>query len=64
MRGLGGTLFFFGVGSALLNLVGFEFILLMWIDLWGSVIGWLIRIALIVGGGALWLIGRATEKAE
>jgi hypothetical protein len=40
-----------------------KFIVLMWIDLWGPVIGWGIRIALVVVGGVLWLLGRGAEQA-
>ena len=58
---LGGYMFFFGVGSIILNLIGMQFIILVWIDLWGPVVGWIIRIGLTVGGGVLWLVGNATE---
>lgn len=64
MKKLGGTLFFFGVGSIVLNLIGMEFIILAWIDLWGPTVGWIIRGALAVVGGVLWLIGRKQEGAE
>lgn len=57
MKKLGGTMFFFGVGSIILHFVGMQFIILAWIDLWGPTIGWVIRGALTVVGAALWLIG-------
>ena len=57
MKNLGGLMVFFGAGSLILGLFGYEFSLLMWIDLWGPTVGWIIRIALIVVGGALWLQG-------
>ncbi len=55
MKQIGGALFFFGVGSIVLNLLHREFAILLWIDHWGSAVGWGIRIALAVVGGALWL---------
>lgn len=61
MRGLGGALFFFGVGSMLLYFANMEFILLMWVDMWGETIGWIIRIAMAVVGGLLWLLGEDEE---
>lgn len=63
MKSLGGTLFFFGVGSCILHFLNMEFILLMWVDLWGPTIGWIIRGILIVAGGILWLIGKNREEA-
>lgn len=64
MKSLGGWLFIFGAGSFLLNKIGMEFILLSWIDTWGPTVGIGIRIALIVVGAALWLIGRKQEAAS
>ena len=61
MRKLGGTLFFFGVGSVVLYFLNMEFIILAWIDLWGPTIGWVIRGALIIVGAILWLMGRKEE---
>ncbi len=55
-------MFFFGVGSIILSFIGMEFILLAWIDMWGPVVGWTIRIGLGVGGGTLWLLGKRAEN--
>ena len=57
MKTLGGWLFFFGIGSIILNYLGREFVLLSWIDTWGPTVGWGIRIALAVIGAVLWLVG-------
>lgn len=62
MKSLGGYLFFFGLGSIILDFVGMQFMLLMWIDNWGSTVGWSIRIGMLVIGGALWLLGRNQES--
>ena len=55
---IGGLAFFLGVGSFVLNFMGYEFRLLSWIDNWGPTTGLIIRIALIVVGGGLWLMAR------
>ena len=54
-------MFFFGVGSAVLYFLNMEFILLSWIDLWGTTVGWVIRSALAVIGAFLWVIGNHAE---
>ncbi len=61
MKELGGYMFFFGVGSIILSFIGMEFFILSWIDFWGPVVGWTIRIGLTVGSAILWLIGNARE---
>ena len=58
MQKLGGYMFFFGVGSIILDFLNMEFIILSWIDQWGATVGWSIRIGLAVVGGILWLVGR------
>lgn len=63
MKTIGGYLFFFGLGSIILNMLGYEFRLLMWIDNWGTGVGWGIRLVLVVGGGVLWLLGNKAEEA-
>lgn len=42
-----------GLGSFALNLVGFEFKLLMWVDMWGSLVGNLIRASCVLVGAVL-----------
>ncbi|MBN2436555.1 MAG: hypothetical protein JXK07_14950 [Spirochaetes bacterium] len=48
-------LFLLGIGvvSAVLSLINYNLRILLWVDMWGTTIGWLIRIGLIVGGAAL-----------
>lgn len=55
-RSFAGFLVFAGLMSIVLNLVGYNLRILMWIDLWGDVVGWLIRVALVVGGGVLFFV--------
>ena len=57
MKSIGSTLLFFGIGTIVLNLIGFEFAILAWIDMWGETVGWAIRAAMIVGGGVLYFLG-------
>jgi hypothetical protein len=52
-----------GAISMLLSIFNYNIRLLAWVDMWGSTMGWGIRILLILGGGALFfLFGRETEK--
>ena len=62
MKGLGGLLVLFGAGSIVLNLMGREFQLLMWIDTWGEGVGWAIKIGLIVVGAGLWLMAGGKQR--
>jgi len=64
MKSIGGTMFFFGVGSIILYFLNMEFIVLAWIDIWGPSIGWFIRIALSVVGAILWLLGNSESYVE
>ena len=61
MKKIGSLLLFFGVGTIVLNLIGFEFAILGWIDNWGETVGWAIRGAMIVAGGALFFLGHRSE---
>lgn len=52
-----------GVISALLSIFNYNIRLLAWVDLWGDTMGWVIRVVLIIAGGALFfLFGR--EEAD
>ena len=67
LKSLGSTMFIFGIGSILLNLIHVEFLLLMWVDLWGPEIGWgdsywAIRIGMIVVGALLWIFAPAAGE--
>jgi hypothetical protein len=62
LKSIGGYMFFFGIGSIILNFLNMEFMILSWIDNWGVSVGWMIRIGLAVVGGALWVIGRKQES--
>lgn len=54
MRSWGMFLIIMAVGSALLPYIGIQFIVLAWIDTWGSGPGWIIRgVLLVLGIGLL-----------
>lgn len=61
MRGIGSFAFIMGAGSFVLNLIGMEFKLLMWIDLWGPGVGLAIRLGLMAVGAILWVVGLKME---
>lgn len=64
MKELGSAMLFFGIGSIVLNMIGLEFIILAWIDMWGPTVGWIIKVALIVVGALLYLTsGKEAEEA-
>lgn len=51
-----------GIISALLSIFNYNIRLLAWIDIWGSTMGWILRIVLVLVGGALFfLFGRAED---
>ncbi len=64
MKNIGGLMVLFGVGSILLGFVGYEFSLMMWVDYWGTGVGWVIRGALIVVAAVLWLKGSAVDDGQ
>lgn len=64
MNSLGMWLAIFGVGSFLLNQIGMEFILLSWIDNWGIDTGNIIRVAMTVVGGGVWVATRNEASSE
>ena len=64
MKKIGSLLLFLGVGTIVLNLIGYEFAILGWIDNWGEDVGWGIRAAMIVAGGALFVLGQRAEAGS
>ncbi len=64
MKKFGGTLVFFGAGSLVLNTIGYEFSILMWIDMWGETIGWVIRGGLTALGAAIYILSPTDEHDE
>lgn len=63
MRGFSGFLILMGAGSMVLHLIGFEFVLMSWVDSWGPATGWIIRGAVLALGLGLALKGRTNHPA-
>ncbi len=62
MKQIGGFMAILGAGSFILNMMGREFSLLMWIDTWGPTVGTAMRIGMVVVGAALWLYASKQES--
>lgn len=58
MGSWGVWLIIMGAGSFLLNMIGMEFILLSWVDMWGPIPGIAIRLG-VIGLGVVMLAGGA-----
>ncbi|BDD09498.1 hypothetical protein FUAX_19300 [Fulvitalea axinellae] len=50
---IGGGLLLMGLASSILAIFNYNIRLLMWIDIWGAGIGWLLRILFIAAGAAI-----------
>ncbi len=61
---IGGFLALIGVVSSVLNFIDYNLRILMWIDMWGATVGWIIRISLIVGGLILMFVGKSDEEDD
>mgnify|MGYP000374458463 FL=1 len=64
MKQIGGLMALLGAGSFVINMLGREFTLLMWIDNWGTTVGTAIRIGLIVVGVGLWVYASKQAPKE
>lgn len=53
-----------GIISMILSIFNYNIRLLAWVDAWGNTMGWVIRILLILGGGALFLFFGREEEDE
>lgn len=63
MKNAGSLLLLLGVGTIVLNLIGYEFAILSWIDNWGETVGWVIRGVMIVAGAVLLFLGMRQPEA-
>lgn len=62
---LGSLMAIVGIISSVLSFFNYNLRILMWVDLWGTTVGWIIRIALIVVGAALFfMFGASSEESE
>ncbi len=53
-----------GIISTVLSFMGRNLSILIWIDMWGETMGWVIRIGFIILGAALFLMGPAETETE
>jgi uncharacterized membrane protein YdjX (TVP38/TMEM64 family) len=61
----GAMLAIFGFASAVLAFFGYNLKVLMWIDLWGDTLGWVIRVgAILIGAILFFMFGRADDEEE
>ena len=63
MKNAGSLLLFLGIGTVVLNFIGYEFAILSWIDNWGETVGWVIRGAMIAVGAVLFILGMRSPQA-
>ena len=59
LMNIGGFMAIAGIASIVMSFFDYNLKILLWIDMWGPTVGWVIRIALIVVGALLYFVGRA-----
>ncbi len=59
---LGRFLLGYSLASAVLNWIGYEFILLSWVNHWGEGMGWIIRVLAGIVGAVLMVSFKITYK--
>lgn len=64
MQNIGSTLTILGILAIFLDFFNRVPKVLAWIYNWGDGVAWGIKIAFVVVGGVLWLIGRKQEAAH
>lgn len=64
MEKIGSYMAFFGILAVVLGLLDRVPTLLMWIYSWGETVAWIIKIGLIVVGGALYFFSGSNEAPE
>ncbi len=62
MKSIGSFMFIIGVLAIVLNFFDRVPKILVWIYEWGDGVAWIIKIALVVVGGILYLVGNNSEK--
>lgn len=62
MKSIGMYMAIAGLASIVLHFMGMNLRLLMWIDMWGETIGWVIRVGLLVVGAVLFFMGNDEDE--
>ena len=52
----------YGMAAIIMGFFNYCPRLLMWIYIWGDTTAWIIKIALVLGGGILYLVGSKLNK--
>ncbi|MFT5618473.1 MAG: hypothetical protein ACI85I_001708 [Arenicella sp.] len=61
MKKIGGYLLLFGISSFILYFLDMEFMLLMWVDMWGETIGFAIKGAIVVAGAVMFFARKSDD---
>jgi hypothetical protein len=64
IRSIAGFAAIAGIVSSALSIIDYNLKILFWIDMWGELMGWGIRAALVVVGGALFFLLPSGEAAH
>lgn len=64
MKSIGMYMAIAGIASIVLHFLGRNLVILMWIDMWGETMGWVIRIGFIVVGAILFFTMPSHEEEE
>ena len=62
MKSFGSLLVFLGIAAILLDFLDRVPKLLVWIYMWGDGVAWVIKIAIIILGAVLFLLGKKIES--
>ena len=62
MKQWGISFIIFAIGSLLLPMLGVQFIIMAWVDLWGPTIGYIIRGVMLVAGIAMLVLGSDSDE--
>lgn len=62
LASIGSFLVIVGIVSIILYFIGYNLRILMWIDMWGETVAWIIRIGITVLGAILFLVGKKAAK--
>lgn len=64
MKKIGSIMVFYGVFAIILNFFNAVPRLMFWIYSWGETLAWVIKIAFVVVGGAMWLMANKSEEKQ
>lgn len=62
MSSIGSFLVIAGIISIVLSFINYNLKILVWIDMWGEAMGWVIRIGIVILGGILFLLGKSASS--